>query len=582
MAIAGVVTWVVISSTLADQRITVSDDANCAAGDDVNGPSRRSAKRTSSTTTRRTSPVERPMRNSRKTTRTAPLRWIPRSSKPPLFTSLLPSESLAWRSSWDRPYSDRLGPAGTRSRGSHHHHVVPRGAAEVEPNSRSRRTAMHRTPADRGNGCAHGGRGRPCLAPDPGNSSTLMNPGTWTHVVPLALADTDDTARPEHQDCNRRAVVDTREQIKPPELRRFATTGRPSTAPMCRPALQSRISLPTSHARRTRWPRQFPPGPCWPVPRIVSRHRGWSPERPVVAFGVADVSAAATVVLVGHRAIDDRAGGDRPVKHRVRVVDDQVAGCLTRWCDRRSLAVGAAHDPAAAPHPLAVHDDGRMASSRYVPCSWNPIAASQAPIASVSRKLMVCQCLMSVMSMTSAWWVRDVLVLDGWELPALPFGRAAPGQRDPLPRQVGLVGVPASRGDRGERHALAHQRVAAREACQPLPLLRGHAGLSPARARRGGRRLSPTSSATWATPRAPRQPGQGAADLGSWAPGRRPGPAHRQGFARPGRPSQVRRPIRPAGRGGVAQGGVDLGRLDEDTSEARRRYPEQQHGLPQR
>ena len=38
MAIAGVITWVVISSTLADQKITVSDDANCAAGDDVNGP----------------------------------------------------------------------------------------------------------------------------------------------------------------------------------------------------------------------------------------------------------------------------------------------------------------------------------------------------------------------------------------------------------------------------------------------------------------------------------------------------------------------------------------------------------------
>ena len=38
MAIAGVVTWVVISTTLADQKITVSDDANCAAGDDVNGP----------------------------------------------------------------------------------------------------------------------------------------------------------------------------------------------------------------------------------------------------------------------------------------------------------------------------------------------------------------------------------------------------------------------------------------------------------------------------------------------------------------------------------------------------------------
>ncbi|HET9422064.1 MAG TPA: aromatic ring-opening dioxygenase LigA [Nocardioides sp.] len=38
MAIAGVVTWVVVSSTLSDQRITVSDDASCAAGDDVNGP----------------------------------------------------------------------------------------------------------------------------------------------------------------------------------------------------------------------------------------------------------------------------------------------------------------------------------------------------------------------------------------------------------------------------------------------------------------------------------------------------------------------------------------------------------------
>ena len=38
MAIAGVVAWVVISNTLADQKITVSDDASCAAGDDVNGP----------------------------------------------------------------------------------------------------------------------------------------------------------------------------------------------------------------------------------------------------------------------------------------------------------------------------------------------------------------------------------------------------------------------------------------------------------------------------------------------------------------------------------------------------------------
>src|SRR6188508_2319802 len=38
MVIAGVVVWVVVSTTLADQKITVSDDASCAAGDDVNGP----------------------------------------------------------------------------------------------------------------------------------------------------------------------------------------------------------------------------------------------------------------------------------------------------------------------------------------------------------------------------------------------------------------------------------------------------------------------------------------------------------------------------------------------------------------
>jgi len=38
MVIAGVATWVVISNTLASQRITVSADADCAAGDDVNGP----------------------------------------------------------------------------------------------------------------------------------------------------------------------------------------------------------------------------------------------------------------------------------------------------------------------------------------------------------------------------------------------------------------------------------------------------------------------------------------------------------------------------------------------------------------
>jgi hypothetical protein len=38
MAVAGVVTWVIVTSTLSDQNITVADDADCLAGDDVNGP----------------------------------------------------------------------------------------------------------------------------------------------------------------------------------------------------------------------------------------------------------------------------------------------------------------------------------------------------------------------------------------------------------------------------------------------------------------------------------------------------------------------------------------------------------------
>ena len=38
MAIAGVVTFVVVSTTLSDQKITVSEDASCASGDGVNGP----------------------------------------------------------------------------------------------------------------------------------------------------------------------------------------------------------------------------------------------------------------------------------------------------------------------------------------------------------------------------------------------------------------------------------------------------------------------------------------------------------------------------------------------------------------
>ncbi|MEZ5175139.1 MAG: aromatic ring-opening dioxygenase LigA [Acidimicrobiia bacterium] len=38
LIIGGVATWIVVSNTLADQKITVADDASCLAGDDVNGP----------------------------------------------------------------------------------------------------------------------------------------------------------------------------------------------------------------------------------------------------------------------------------------------------------------------------------------------------------------------------------------------------------------------------------------------------------------------------------------------------------------------------------------------------------------
>lgn len=38
LILGGLTTWIIVSSTLGDQNITVSDDAACLAGDDVNGP----------------------------------------------------------------------------------------------------------------------------------------------------------------------------------------------------------------------------------------------------------------------------------------------------------------------------------------------------------------------------------------------------------------------------------------------------------------------------------------------------------------------------------------------------------------
>ncbi|HEX9847627.1 MAG TPA: aromatic ring-opening dioxygenase LigA [Acidimicrobiia bacterium] len=38
LILAGGATWFLVSTTLADQQIVVADDADCLAGDDVNGP----------------------------------------------------------------------------------------------------------------------------------------------------------------------------------------------------------------------------------------------------------------------------------------------------------------------------------------------------------------------------------------------------------------------------------------------------------------------------------------------------------------------------------------------------------------
>lgn len=38
LVVGGVATWVLVSNTLSDQKITVSDDASCLAGDEVDGP----------------------------------------------------------------------------------------------------------------------------------------------------------------------------------------------------------------------------------------------------------------------------------------------------------------------------------------------------------------------------------------------------------------------------------------------------------------------------------------------------------------------------------------------------------------
>ena len=38
LIVGGIGTWILVSNTLADQKIVVSEDADCLAGDEVNGP----------------------------------------------------------------------------------------------------------------------------------------------------------------------------------------------------------------------------------------------------------------------------------------------------------------------------------------------------------------------------------------------------------------------------------------------------------------------------------------------------------------------------------------------------------------
>ena len=38
LILGGTATWIVVSNTLSDEKITVADDASCLAGDEVNGP----------------------------------------------------------------------------------------------------------------------------------------------------------------------------------------------------------------------------------------------------------------------------------------------------------------------------------------------------------------------------------------------------------------------------------------------------------------------------------------------------------------------------------------------------------------
>src|SRR5438552_6514923 len=63
--------------------------------------------------------------------------------------------------------------------------------------------------------------------------------------------------------------------------------------------------------------------------QVVRPRRGLSPlarptDKPVVPCGIRDPALPHSVWLVSHRKDDLRAGGDRSVRHRVRIFDDET------------------------------------------------------------------------------------------------------------------------------------------------------------------------------------------------------------------------------------------------------------------
>jgi hypothetical protein len=101
MALAGVVTWFVVSNTLSEQKIVVSDDADCLAGDEVDGPF--SAYCQAKVIDKHTREITggKTYANSTRTTRIGRSQRTRRSCRPRCSRPSWPSELPPWRSPSD-------------------------------------------------------------------------------------------------------------------------------------------------------------------------------------------------------------------------------------------------------------------------------------------------------------------------------------------------------------------------------------------------------------------------------------------------------------------------------------------------